>query len=664
MICVFDIGNSNYTGNGDAVLQPTECRLRNIAGGNYDLTMTHPIDPEGKWRHLVPGAIIRTPVPEEEIENAYAGYAVDVYKTTTEAALREGPSEPTTITYSGWSQYNTYSPGSKVTSGGKNYECTYFDANSPMRAQSPGASSWWREIPSRTTGSAALVTLPAGTELYYVESYDTDWDKMSTFYGVVGYIKKSQVTFYKHLNPDETKPRIITTQLFRIEKPTVDTRNRSVSVTAKHVSYDLSGILIQDVNISQATPAMAIGRITEGFMMEYPGTIATNLISDENGTYTNQIKLKNGIYALLDPDKGIVSTFDAAYKRDNWDLFVMEKVDVDRGFRLQYRKNMLGVNWSQDSGGLVTRIVPVAKDEKGESLYLPEKWVDSSRISDYPVIKMEQLTVSGQVGKDKGLGDDSTWTEADLLDEMRTKAGERFSVDKADQISVTVTVDFEQLGDTVEHRALKGLETVLLYDAVTVINEEIGLSIQLYVSELEWDAIRQKITALKLTNTNDYNTGSVTGYNVQAKSIGSDKLADDVADGIMAQVNGIIPEYTDPDAARPSSNINVVDNLNSTSATDALSANQGHVLGDWVITQMRSTNTDLNAPLLAGCAVPTFSTYSASAANRPTGNSGITMTWGNGRFRMQIAFELNGEIYSRVYDSSSGTINAWTKRSA
>lgn len=602
MICVFDIGNSNYTGNGDAVLQPTECKLKNISGGNYDLTMTHPIDPAGKWKHLVPGAIIRAPVPREEIENAYSGYDVDVYKTTAEAALREGPSEPTTIYEPPWSQYNTYSVGSKVSSGGKNYICIYWDSNSIYRADSPGASSWWQEIPSKTTGAAALVTLPAGTELYWIEDYDTTWAKLSTYYGIVGYIKKAQIVYDRHLTPSETQPRVITTQLFRIEKPTVDTKSRRVTLTAKHVSYDLAAILIQDVNISQASPALAIGRITEGMMMEYAGTIATNLTSDGNGTYTNQIKGKNGIYALLDPDKGIVSTFDAAFRRDNWDLFVMQKTDTDRGFRIQYRKNMLGVNWAQDSSGIITRVVPIAKDEKGESLYLPEKWVDSSRINQYPVIKMEQLTVSGQVGKDKGTGDESKWTLEDLLDEMRTKAGERFSVDKADRVSVTVTVDFEQLGDTEEYRALKGLETVLLYDTVTVENEEIGLSIQLYVSELEWDAIRQKITALKLVNTNKYSKGTVTGYNVQAKSIGSDKLADEVTDGIMSQVNAIIPEYADPDAARPSSN--VVDSLDSTSTTDALSANQGRVLdgkiADLAGAALKSGQNSIGNVILAG----------------------------------------------------------------
>ena len=47
---------------------------------------------------------------------------------------------------------------------------------------------------------------------------------------------------------------------------------------------------------------------------------------------------------------------------------------------------------------------------------------------------MEQIKVEGQVGKAKDASGDATWTEADLLDEMREKAEERFSVDHADQI--------------------------------------------------------------------------------------------------------------------------------------------------------------------------------------------------------------------------------------
>ena len=547
MICVYDIDNDNYTGNGDAVLIPTDCPTKMIAGGNYDLQMTHPIDPDGKWKHLVPGAIIKIPVPYEEIENAWSGYEADVYKTNGNRELREGPSAPQRIVYQEWGTSSVdphhYNVGDKVTYSGashRNYQCVYYDSSSPIQFVPPAGSSWWKQIPDWTSGSPVLVTLPTGTDLYLVEDYNTSWYKMSTYYGIVGYIQKSYVTYDRHLTPEETQPRIITTQLLRITSAAVDTKTRTVSVTAQHVSYDLNGIIVKDVNIQNASPAMAIGRIVEGLMITYPGSIATNLDSEENGTYTEQIKGKTGMYCLLDPDKGITNTFGAAFKRDNWDLYILQQTETDRGFRLRYRKNMLGVNWAKKSDQLITRVVPVAKNTGGEDLYLPEEWVDSPLINSYPIIRMERLTVKGQVGKDKGLGDGSTWTEEDLLDEMRAKAGERFSVDHADEIVQEVTVDFEMLGDTAEHAEIRELEQVLLYDMVGVINEEIGLEEQLMVTEMEWDPIRQKVKALKLSNTIDHGGKNVTGYNIIAKSIGTDKLTDDVADGILQQVLDIV----------------------------------------------------------------------------------------------------------------------------
>ena len=97
MICVYDIGNTNFDGNGDAVLDALSASIKMVAGGNYDITLVHPLDKAGKWQHLVPGAIVKAPVPVEVIENAYAGYDVDVYVTTTNAALRETAQEPQTI---------------------------------------------------------------------------------------------------------------------------------------------------------------------------------------------------------------------------------------------------------------------------------------------------------------------------------------------------------------------------------------------------------------------------------------------------------------------------------------------------------------------------------------------------------------------------------------
>lgn len=539
MICVYDIGNEDFEKNGNAVLTPLSGTARNVAGGNYDMQMVHPIDPEGKWTHLVPGAIVKIPVPVETIENSFSGYDADIYKTTGNAELREGPSAPTSIAYQQWVTGNTYQVGDKVSVSGyshRNYQCTYFDSSSGQVMVPPPNSSWWKQIPDTTSGSPVLVTLPAGSDLYFVEDYNTNWYKMSTYYGLVGYIQKNKVVFDRHVEAEENQPRVIKDQLFRLKEPTIDNDAQTVTVTGQHVSYDLAGDLVKDVSISQAGPALALGRIMEGLMIPYRGTVATNLTTEENGTYTGEIKGKNGIFALLDPDKGIVRKFNARFTRDNWDLFVMQRVSTDRGYRIRYGVNARGIQWKRSSTNLVNMIVPVAKAAGGEDLYLPEQWVEPTPPSTYPVTIMERLNVAGQVGKDKGTGDGSTWTEEDLLDEMREKAGERFSVDHADQISEEVTIQIEPLENTAEYSWLKGLKNIALYDTVKAYEERIGLEKTLYVSEWEFEFVKEKITGLKLSNIQDFGGRTVAGYNIQSNSISTEKLTDELKNEIVEAV--------------------------------------------------------------------------------------------------------------------------------
>lgn len=528
MICVYDPTNTDFESNGNAVLMPTECRHTQAAAGKYDLTITHPMDPGGKWQHIVEEAIIRAPVQEETIETAVSGMEADVYRTNAAGVpLRSGPSEPEAIVYDTWVGGTSYSVGKKVTFSGQNYQLeeqlTGFEIYS-----SPDTLSKWRKIANQTSGSPVIAKLKSGTDLYYISSTGTGWYFVCTSYGMEGYVKSSQVTFYRHLEPSETQPRHITTQLFRIRSVSIDTKSRTVTATAEHVSYDMMGVMVRDVHITRKNPATALAWIETGTMMDYQGTIATDMTSDADGAYTGEFNGKNLVYCLLDPDKGIVSSFDAMYRRDNWDVFVLRKTDVTANLQLRYRKNLLGVSWNKRSDGLVTRVVPVAKAADGSDFFLTGSgWVDSTRINDYPVVRMEWLRVSGQVGKDDGTETATNWTETTLRAEMQRQAQNRFSVDKADQVIHEITVDFEMLGDTDEYAALKGLEKALMYEKVIVIDETVGLSVTAEVVEIEYDAIREKVRSLKLSNVNAYGGKNVTGFNVINNSITGDKLTDD-----------------------------------------------------------------------------------------------------------------------------------------
>lgn len=58
MIQIYDKTNLNYDTNGDVVVEPTKCELEVELNGSWELTLEHPIDEEGKWKHIVEGAVI------------------------------------------------------------------------------------------------------------------------------------------------------------------------------------------------------------------------------------------------------------------------------------------------------------------------------------------------------------------------------------------------------------------------------------------------------------------------------------------------------------------------------------------------------------------------------------------------------------------------------
>lgn len=554
MISVYDKGNTAYEKNGNVIVFPTKGSVRMAAGGNYEMSMNCPMDAEGNWKHLIREAIVKAPVPKETIENAFAGMDVDVYITTEAAALRRGPSEPHTITYSSWVSGTSYSVGAKVTNANQNYQLNQELTGNEIYTP-PGSSGKWAKIARTAPGSPLLVNLKSGMEIYYVSGPEDGWYKMSTTYGLEGYIKSTQVEYEKHLTPEEIQPRIITEQLFRIKTVNRDNETRTVSITAQHVSYDLNGVLIDSVKIVRKPPAEALAWIEAGFMMDYRGVIATDMITNADADYSAEISGKSGMYALIDPDKGVVPCFGAEFRRDNWDLFVMNKTNADRGFRIRYRNNMRGVQWKTDSTKLKTRIVPVAKDEDGNDFYLdPVKWVDSSHVNDYEAIYMDRIKVNGQVGKDDGTETDTKWTAITLRTEMEKQAQSLYDVDHVDVPSDEITVVFEMLGETAEYPWMKALQSVLLYDTVIAIDDDTGLSASVTVDELEFDIVKKKITALKLNNYKAYHVKNVSGFNVLDNSITGDKLTDEAGDALTERAVDIAVEeagdYTDQKASQ------------------------------------------------------------------------------------------------------------------
>ena len=522
--------SNDFTRMGLGAIMPISCTVTEKAGGSYELEMTHPIDPEGRWEWLSTGNIIKCPCPVYDVGSTMMGTDADVWKTTTAAKLYSQPNAPTRITYSQWVISTDYPQGSKVTYKGQNYQSTQILMDYEIHIAPPDLPSKWSKIQNYTSGSSVVAELAANTEVYVISAYNASWNRVRAMSGEEGYLQTSASTYVRTETRQPVEPRTVMDQLFRIYKTEINTDRTQVKVSAQHVSYDLSGNLLGSCQISKLTPAGAVSRVRSTMLEDADCTIATN-IPDTAEPFSADFSYKNPVYALLDPKEGIVPFYGAMLVRDNWDFFVLENEATDRGFEITYGVNLRGVTWKTDTQKVVTRIVPIAKKADDTDLLLPETNVDSTFIDSYPTPLAQTLKVDGKVGGDDGQG--GTWTEADLLDYMRAQAQAQFDAG-CDLPTEDIKVEFQLLGDTVEYAQYKKLEKLYLYDTVTVIHPDIGLNRKLQVSETQWDAIRESFEAITLSSSLDYtgitiagfqiSTGAITAKNMGRGSVGVDQI--------------------------------------------------------------------------------------------------------------------------------------------
>ena len=52
MICIYEANTTFWHGNGLCILQPSSCTVSEIAGGDFSLTLVHPITEDLRWKEL------------------------------------------------------------------------------------------------------------------------------------------------------------------------------------------------------------------------------------------------------------------------------------------------------------------------------------------------------------------------------------------------------------------------------------------------------------------------------------------------------------------------------------------------------------------------------------------------------------------------------------
>lgn len=405
-------------------LQPIEAYFEEEKNGISQIEMTLHYDKNGKWKEAKVGRYIKAYVPVRVVpkieDDAYSG-------TIQKIKIKSG----TRQTYVNKSRDMLYL---LLKDGNGNY----YDREMPHVPTESWLSNIWTE-----NGIAEI-----RTQSVKVYMNVDDFDYIETVEIPAALDGVETVTGETRVKP----------QFFIITS--VEQSLDGMIVTAKHVFYELlhNATTYKTENTVQAAAACR--------------QVFDNLISadDRFDIYCDCTEEQKGldydrftpVQALLDPDEGICAKYGLSLIRDNYSIYALKNVGTDRGFVVEYGKNMLSVDCVENIDETYTRIIPFGKDSKGNVIYMDgQKWIDSERIKDYTVPRVLLLDCTDTASVGKGM------TLEQAKAELKKRAQEELE-NGIDKPNIEMTVDFLSLGDTEEFKQYRDLDKVYMFDRITV----------------------------------------------------------------------------------------------------------------------------------------------------------------------------------------------------
>ena len=272
-------------------------------------------------------------------------------------------------------------------------------------------------------------------------------------------------------------------QPFRIynTKPDMD----NITVNARHIFYDLLDNFCAAIDTT-GTAQSVLDAVENKLQYSTPFTFFTDITA--TGTMTEE--RKNPVELLLDGSDDVtsfVNVFGGEIERDGYNVTLHLAMGEDRGYRISYGKNLVGLSVTEDISSVVTRYYTLGADG------LTGGYVDSDRIGEYANPKI------------------AVYENADLTTAAELKAAAKALFDAgADLPTVNIAVDFVLLQNTEEYKDYAVLEEIYLGDVVTVVNRKMNFSKKAKVISYEYDSLLKRYNKIELGDFLPTIYGSVT----------------------------------------------------------------------------------------------------------------------------------------------------------
>lgn len=277
-------------------------------------------------------------------------------------------------------------------------------------------------------------------------------------------------------------------RVYKISRPI----NGVVTINAQHLSYDLSGIVIEPFNapsLASALEGMKTNAVTENpFEYETDKTVISDFVVAYPSSARSLVAGQRG--SLLD-------TYGGELEFDRYQVKLWAHRGKDNGVTIRYGKNMTDVNQEEDGSGVYTGVYPYWYSEEEGSADLGSSYVPVEGEFDFTRILLLDLT--------------EEFENKPTAEELTQKAQEYISNHDPGVPTISTTVSWYQSKDFVE--------SVNLGDVVGVYFSRLGISAKAKIVKTRYNALQNRYESVDIGSVRSSIAGTIVSMDQGVSSV-------------------------------------------------------------------------------------------------------------------------------------------------
>lgn len=284
-----------------------------------------------------------------------------------------------------------------------------------------------------------------------------------------------------------------------------------VTINARHISYDLSGIIV-DLGLSATSAGAALTQ-----MASHCSGIGNFTFSSDNATTANWKTTRPISFRQMmgGTEGSVLDCFGGEYHYNRWNVANMASRGADRGFTIRYGKNLIDIEQEEECANCYTGVKAFWQKDGNtiESLLVP---------------------TGINLGYDRNLLIDATEDFETMPNDLSAYVEAYIDSHELTSPKVSINLSFQQIDKDY-------LERITLCDTVHVYFESLGVDATAKIITTVYDVLRDRYESLKIGSVRTTLADTITTVQKEAAAAPTKSSMQDAIDratNLLAGVNG------------------------------------------------------------------------------------------------------------------------------